>query len=796
MSIENKTKKTCILSLIFSLLIIASFAHANNVNLLSNGGFEQIEDGRPLGWEELWTNEPDSGKLTVDKEVYHGGSHSVRIENKGTKDWCLNYGERIGVRSGDIFTIRAWVKIEGEGSVKICVITYDNNENVLKWDFGENAFEKFNDWYLLSSKFVIPHKVTWIRPRLFGMKPATIWADDYSLTKGTNILQSDPNDIPKQLTLSNDVISVTLDTTEVALSVNDKRTGQSWHQNSFNEALLLNAKKQEGIEFTWFDVLSVKGFKTVIKLLGNDPEFTLSVIAEDKMEMTTILLFPYPFISDPGTYLVLPINEGISYPVEDETIETMELIAFGGHGICMPFWGVTNGEQGHMAIIKTPDDASIRIERINNKLCTRPEWLPQKGHLGYNRHLHYVFFHQGGHVAIAKRYRKDAQKKGLFKTLDQKRKENTNADLLIGAANVWFWGKNPLSIIQEMKSLGIERILWSNGGNPKEIKAMNNMGGILTGRYDIYQDLMDPEIVKKGLVAQHPDWIQNAWPVDLMLDKNKDWRKGWYVKIKGRKCYYPCGVLCDRQALKYARKRVSKDLKTHPYRSRFIDTTTASPWRECYDPAHPMTRSESRHWKMELLRLMSEDKGLVTGSETGHEAAVPYVHYFEGMLSLWPYRLTGAGRDMSQPVEEVPEKLEKFQVGHKYRLPLWELVYHDCIVSHWYWGDYNNKLPALWDKRDLFNILYGTPPMFMFTSEIWEDNKARFVKSYQNVCPVARDTGYSEMTDHRFLLPDRSVQQTTFSNDIKVIVNFGDKPYILADGKNVSPMGFHVIKDE
>ena len=30
--------------------------------------------------------------------------------------------------------------------------------------------------------------------------------------------------------------------------------------------------------------------------------------------------------------------------------------------------------------------------------------------------------------------------------------------------------------------------------------------------------------------------------------------------------------------------------------------------------------------------------------------------------------------------------------------------------------------------------------------------------------PVARQTGYSEMTDHRFLTPDRSVQQTAFAN--------------------------------
>ena len=86
--------------------------------------------------------------------------------------------------------------------------------------------------------------------------------------------------------------------------------------------------------------------------------------------------------------------------------------------------------------------------------------------------------------------------------------------------------------------------------------------------------------------------------------------------------------------------------------------------------------------------------GLVTGCETGHDAAVPYVHYFEGMLSLGPYRVPDAGRDMIRIWDEVPERVRKFQLGHDYRLPLWELVYHDCVVAQWYWGDYNNKLPG------------------------------------------------------------------------------------------------------
>jgi hypothetical protein len=205
-----------------------------------------------------------------------------------------------------------------------------------------------------------------------------------------------------------------------------------------------------------------------------------------------------------------------------------------------------------------------------------------------------------------------------------------------------------------------------------------------------------------------------------------------------------------------------------------------------------MTRSESRHWKMELLRYISEGCGLVCGSETGHDASVPYVHYFEGMLSLGPYRVPDSGRNMAEIVDEVPERVAKFQTGHFYRLPLWELVYHDCVVAQWYWGDYNNKLPSLWDRRDLFNALYGTPPMFMFRRDYWAKNRERFVRSYQTIAPVARATGYSEMLSHRWLTDDHAVQETRFANGTVVTVNFGDNPHRLDNGATLEPLSHRV----
>ncbi|HEX2950456.1 MAG TPA: glycoside hydrolase, partial [Armatimonadota bacterium] len=128
--------------------------------------------------------------------------------------------------------------------------------------------------------------------------------------------------------------------------------------------------------------------------------------------------------------------------------------------------------------------------------------------------------------------------------------------------------------------------------------------------------------------------------------------------------------------------------------------------------------------------------------------------------------------------------------GSFYRIPLWELVYHDCTVAQWYWGDASNKAPEVWDQRDLINILYATPPMFAFDQAQWTTCKDRFVQSYKNVCPIARKLGYDEMLSHVFLNAEHTVQQTRWKSGAEITVNFGDTPYTLPDGRIIAAKGW------
>ncbi len=747
--------------------------------LLTNGDFERGLSG----WSKFWSrSDGGTAELTTDRPQQ--GKGAIRIHYVGREDWSFPQAESIVVKPGEIYELTGWVRMMGDGQASLSVILYDAERQSLDWDFGGHPVPHGEAWQQVRTRFMIPPQGATILPRIMGYGPSDVWLDDVVLLKVGSVEQLQVRNLPQSISIESAHLRLTFVPSTASIQVTDRRSGQVYSQPSTATLVVLRAHARDrDIVFELLkpdDMLTVRG---TVQLDEDRPEFVVELSAEGEMRQP--LSFPLPFLSQAGQFLILPVNEGISYRVDDDTLSPMNYHLYGGHGLCMSFWGNTNLQSSLMAIVETPDDARVDIPRVDGLLCLAPQWEPQKGVFGPSRRIRYVAQTDGGYVAVAKRYRQYAQQAGRWKSLAQKRDENPHVDRLIGAVNVWCWDQPGPTLCEEMQQAGIDRILWSSHSSPEQIKRMNEMG-VLTSRYDIYQDVMDPANFDE-IGYQHPDWTTQAWPRDLVLEPDGSWTKGWVVEGKNGQ-RFPCGVLCDRLAVNYARQRIPQELASHPYRCRFIDTTTASPWRECYSPDHPMTRSESRQYRMELLDYVSGTMGLVTGSETGHDAAVPYVHYFEGMLSLGPYRVDDAGRDMLRVVEQVPPQIATFQTGHYYRLPLWELVYHDCVVAQWYWGDYNNKLPAVWDRRDLFNALYGTPPMFMFNRKIWDQNRDRFVQSYQAAAAVARATGYSEMLDHRWLSADHSVQQTTFADGTKVTVNFGDQPFLQSDGRTLAPL--------
>ena len=759
---------------------MARAACAAPPNLLTNGDFAAgvSAAGIPTGWAPFWARQAGSGSMALDAETRHGGHASLKVTHTGTGDWSAAQAAQLLVKPGGIYRLSGWVKCEKLESAELSVVTRDAKGGVLDWSYAPAQTSGTHEWQLLSRRFVVPTGCATVQFRLIGAGPGTVWLSDAALVKEGAVSAALHG---KTLRLVNPVLDVRLAAGDGTLAVTDRRTGRTWHQSPFGAGLIVRDARRLGAasaRLTLRDMANDLTLHATVTLAPAAPELTVTLASDENGPVQQPVAFPPPFVTGKGTALVVPLNEGILYPVDDITIPPVSLVTYSGHGLCMPWVGVTDTKTGAgiLAILRTPDDAHVEItRRLGGDLFAQPAWEATKGRFGYARSLLYVFFPKGGYVAQAKRYRAYAQSTGLFKTLAQKRRENPNVDKLVGAVNVWNWDEDKVALCREMKALGMDRALWSSGGSPQEVAAINALG-YLTSRYDIFQDVYPPDA---------PAWLNKAgWPQDLVWLPNGDWMKGWadiQKKPDGTQVVYQGGVINSQRGLARAKLTVPADLKMTPYGCRFIDTTTASPWREDYNPAHPLTRSQDRHYKMALLDFCSGQEKLVVGTETGIDPSVPFVDYYEGMMSLGPYRLPDSGRDLMDYKTPTSDFL-KFQVGPFYRIPLWELVYHDCVVAGWYWGDSTNKEPEAWDKRDLFNSLYGTPPLFLFDRAVWEKNKDHFARTYRTVCPLVRRLGYDQMLSHAFLTPDHTVQQTRWASGATVTVNFGDKPYTLRRG--------------
>ena len=211
-----------------------------------------------------------------------------------------------------------------------------------------------------------------------------------------------------------------------------------------------------------------------------------------------------------------------------------------------------------------------------------------------------------------------------------------------------------------------------------------------------------------------------------------------------------------------------------------------------YDPEHPLDRRQKRQCGQELLSYI-RSLGLVVGGEHGIWWGVPHLDYIEGMMSggsaSWPaghlIHPQSKDQEFTGPHDEKLPKWERYAkwgIGHDYRLPLWELVFHDCIVSTWYWGDASDFLleaaPEVTDKKIAFNVLYGTLPLLWANKEgSWQRDRAVFLRVYRNTCKLHEAVATAEMLSHELLTPDRAVQRTRFSDGTQSIVNFGPQPF-------------------
>jgi hypothetical protein len=609
--------------------------------------------------------------------------------------------------------------------------------------------------------------------------------------------------------LDNGLLRLTIDASKGTISVKDLKKGTVWEQPEREivpERAFREVKRiANGISFkTSLPEHSGKLIEVQYEITLNPqlPQIHIKVGKEEKDEPFWGFFSLEPFLTDfkKGVLAITDYCDGHLYPLEE-----FPHYAFEGGRLDINFLGVCDLDSGagYLVILDTPDDATVYFPkfRFKGKELPAPRiyWEPSKGKFSYPRELILHFTSDGSYVALAKAYREYAKSKGLIVPFSEKVKKNPNIRRLFGAPDVWFeWDRGDyLSFALEAKTYGVEKMLLHARSSPESLLKVNSLGYI-TSEYDNYTDILPIE-EGKGVDSSH-----GRIPDDVVLKADGQRMTAWLTWDKKTQYMKRCPALW-RSA---AQEVIPKVLQQYPFIGRFIDVTTAEGLYECYDPNHPLTRAGKRQCGVELLSYVRSLK-LVVGGEHGIWWAVPVLDYIEGMMSCNPFFSWPAGhliRPKSKQEEftdpwghKLPswEAYEKWGIGHKWRAPLWELVFHDCIVPTWYWGDSTDFLleaaPEITPKKNAFNILYGTIPMFW--SRTWNSNRDVFLQSYRVTCKLHEVIADKEMIKHEFVTPDHDVQRTVFSDGTEVIVNFGEKPYKLErNGKTylLPQNGFYV----
>jgi hypothetical protein len=615
--------------------------------------------------------------------------------------------------------------------------------------------------------------------------------------------------------LENARLRVMVDPNAGGISVLEKAGGRLWEQPptaaGFSVPVFRNVRKvsdpQSGLVFeSDFGTSAGKPNTLMVTLSLSETAADLlveAVLTQRQQEVENIpFLEPYVLDSLAAVLVIADYSDGHLYPLDLNPFPRSWLSV---SRLDMPWVGVCDLQKGYgyAIIVETSDDAYIQMRKVKiaerEVSLPRVGWTPCKKNLTYARRLIYHFSPVGSYVALAKRYRSYAQNQGLVVPFAEKLKKNPNINRLFGAADVW--GDASLKFAQEAKAAGVDKMIIHGRSSPEEMKAINELG-YLTSEYDNYTDVLPLESGKE-VDSQH-----DRIPENVVLKADGQRMTAWLTFDKKQQFMKRCPAFW----VPSAKVVVPKVLAGRPYLGRFIDVTTAEDLYECYDPNHPLTRGDKRNCGVELLsyvRLL----GLVTGGEHGLWWAVPHLDYIEGMMSggwsyPWPaghlIRPKSKDEHFTSPWGSKYgswEEYVKWGIGHEYRVPLWELVFHDCIVSTWYWGDASDFLLTaaleVTAKKDAFNILYGTIPLMWANREgSWHTHREIFLRTYRNTCKLHEVIAGTEMLSHEFVTADRAVQRTRFSDGTEVIVNFGPQPYAaeLAGKKYLLPENGFAVK--
>jgi len=503
--------------------------------------------------------------------------------------------------------------------------------------------------------------------------------------------------------------------------------------------------------------------------------------------------FAWPIIGDDPAVeaYILPLAEGSYVPSEDSRW-LKHLIARSPmkalESFSMPFWGLA---------FPTCTLTYMLTNQFNNQLV----FEDRAGRIGM-RFTHeftrnwerkeYGFIIRLGPpspLEPARQYRRWLLEQDQFVSMRTKIEQTPEAEKLLGAPHIYLWSDGiSVEMMDRFAGIGCQRLwlglssLRSGMQHPDTIRRAKDLG-YLIGTYDAYHGIHDPDSTDASDTVCFDRHLYETGPI-LTADGSK---------IPG---YLGRGYqLSPIAAWPYVKERVTRLMAEHPepFNSWFIDCDAYGEVFDDYSELHPATQQDDVQARLHRMAWIRDTYGLVIGSEVGVAYSAPVIHFAHGMMTpVFGWGDPDLQEDESSQyylgnwspqggptilLKRVPLKPEHrtFYYDPRFRLPLYQTVFHDSLVTTHHWHHSSLKFTDQVDTVELLELLYNVPPLYHMNLEEFERHKDRMAAHCDFFSPLHRELALLPLTDFAWLRGDRMVQRTVFGEVVEMVANFSEQ---------------------
>lgn len=348
------------------------------------------------------------------------------------------------------------------------------------------------------------------------------------------------------------------------------------------------------------------------------------------------------------------------------------------------------------------------------------------------------------------------------------------------------WGNGvSTKMLKRLQDHGFDRMRLCVGGwegveKRPGVAVLADKMGYLFGTYDSFHSIHDPKL--KGTDAT---WTTAQFDAELfrngvIMKKDGSFYRGF--KQKG-------GKLSPLAARSHVEKRVGENMNRVPYSYYFVDCDAYGEMYNDYSPLHLAGQADDAAARIDRLRWIGATFGVPIGSEGGCHLFTGVIHVSEGIFGKFfgwddpdmkdseSKYYKGGYYPPDGPkvfVMQVPLKpeYEYFYFDPRFRLPLYETVFHDSVVATHWWGYGSLKFTTVTETVELTELLYMVPPMYNLNLDEFDKHRETMKRHYAFFSPLHRRVGFAPMTDFAWLSDDRLLQRTVFGDRIEMIANF------------------------